>query len=85
MTQYLSFALRVLICNAGRDWLIAYNALLNLHAKSGAATAAEAVYQGMLHNGPKPDSISVNTLIAAHAHVRPIKFLICNSANQLNC
>ncbi|CAL8466875.1 g6411 [Coccomyxa elongata] len=52
-----------------QDWLIAYNALLNLHAKSGEASAAEAVYQGMLHNGPKPDSISVNTLIAAHAHV----------------
>ncbi len=65
-------------CNAGRDWLIAYNALLNLHAKSGEASAAEAVYQGMLHNGPKPDSISVNTLIAAHAHVRPTNVPIMN-------
>ncbi len=65
-------------CNAAdRDWLIAYNALLNLHAKSGEASAAEAVYQDMLHNGPRPDSISVNTLIAAHAHVR---FLIMNVA-----
>lgn len=52
-----------------RDWLVAYNSLLNLHAKSRQASAAEAVYQGMLHNGPKPDSISVNALIAAHAEV----------------
>ena len=48
---------------------MAYNALLNLHARSRQASAAEAVYQGMLQNGPKPDSISVNTLIAAHAEV----------------
>lgn len=52
-----------------RDWRVAYNALLNVYAKSGQASAAEAVYQAMLINGPRPDSISVNTTIAAHAQV----------------
>lgn len=54
----------------GRGWRIAYNTLLNLHAKSGQAAAAEALYQGMAANGPRPDRVSMNTTIAAHAQAR---------------
>jgi pentatricopeptide repeat protein len=51
----------------GRGWRIAYNALLNLHAKAGQAAEAEALFQGMLAAGPHPDRVSINTTISAHA------------------
>ena len=54
---------------ACRGWRIAYNSLLNLHAKTGSAEQAEEVYQAMLLNGPCPDSNSANTTIAAFAVV----------------
>lgn len=54
-----------------RGWRIAYNAVLNLHAKCGHPSRAEATYKGMLSHGPAPDDVSVNCTIAAHAHVSP--------------
>ena len=53
----------------GRGWRVAFNALLNLYAKSGQAARAEATYRGMLRGGPPPDRVSINTTIAAHAQV----------------
>lgn len=53
-----------------RGWRIAYNSLLNLHAKTGSAKLAESVYQEMLVQGPVPDKNSINSTIAAFAAVR---------------
>lgn len=58
---------RILVC---RGWRIAYNSLLNLHAKSGRADLAEGVYQGMLLQGPSPNKNTVNSTIVAFATVR---------------
>ena len=55
-----------------RGWGIAYNSLLNLHAKTGQAEQAENVYQGMLLHGPSPNRNSINSTIAAFAAVRCI-------------
>jgi pentatricopeptide repeat protein len=58
-----------------RGWRVAYNAVLNLHAKTAEASRAEAVFQSMLSHGPAPDGISINSVIAAHAEVPPVSSL----------
>lgn len=65
-------------CCFCRGWQIAYNSLLHLHAKTGRAEQAEAVYQGMLLHGPCPDKNSANSAIAAFASVRTSYVSICS-------
>lgn len=49
---------------------MAMNALMNAYASAGDAAAAAAVLGAMQRRGPRPNDISYNTAIAAHAQAR---------------
>lgn len=62
----------------GRGTRMAMNALMNAYASAGDAPAAAAVLGAMQRRGPRPNDISYNTAIAAHAQARLGLLRVCS-------
>lgn len=74
---YSSTSKKILACNtvlfAHIDYfqfadIYTYNAMLSLYAKRGMTAAADQLFQNMKMRGPKPDTVSYNTLIQVSGH-----------------